>query len=321
MDEAIKLTILSPNQRTRWNNGHQQLRDDFADYSHLDMDQIGIGFHGIKEAKSFNVPRLFDEFGWPDVLMTYGLRYTAPFQGIKNTGIPKIHFACDLTEPKRKFPGTTDWYRRILDRDQYDYFFVHTMRVYDWLKRNGYADDTNMYWIPFGADQNRFMPWADKKHIHVSTMWSINEAAYPGRAAIDTALNELASHDRFIKVQTGKLFHARFAGALAASKMVVNTTSVYNSFNMKILEAMSSRCCLITEDWDDRPLMKEFVDMESIVLFDGTVDDMVNKIMMLLYNEEVMDKIATRAWEVANNNSNYVRAETFGKVVRSWMSQ
>ena len=90
----MKILLLSPNQINRYNWGHQLFRNSIG--RQTPVRYYGPGFKGYNPALSVK-EIIKHRCKWtPDVILTYGWRYSKDFKGLEEIdNIPKVHITVD----------------------------------------------------------------------------------------------------------------------------------------------------------------------------------------------------------------------------------
>lgn len=310
------ILFLSPDQRTRWNPGHQYFRDSISGVA--EVKYMGPNIEGWSPSLNELGNAVAACGTEPTCIMTYGLRYTIPFSGLGATSIPKVHFVCDLLPPiaGTGYGGTEQDYRALIERDKYDYFLVMTTRAGSVLINKFGIDADRIGFLPHGVETTRFNIPVENRTIDVSTGWSINDLIYPNRRAINDRLEKSDFKD-VLSVQTGKVYNEKFQRRLNQSKIVVNSVDRWKTLNMKFFEVMASGALLVTDHSPDadRVGLKRY---EHYVPYDS-VDNLVSQLRFYLANDHSRKKIAEHGQkEVLHHHSNSVRAHQLIAHLRHW---
>lgn len=291
----MKILMLSPNQITRWNPGHQQFRNAIGEQH--DVKYYGPGYTDhTKMHHNNHLPHILqyyhDWFEWrPDAIMTYGWRYTLPFSGLKECKIMKIHFVCDFTPAIPGWMGTRGSYMKMMRDHDYDLYFAMSYQVIQWFTENW--PRKKVLFLPFGVDEKVFKPLPIKKENDVYVGWSNHEAIYPLRGPVEAALRDESLHD--FKVLIKRVFGQGFVLAINRAKINLNTSNAFRTMNMKNFEVMACRSVLITErvqEMDDLG----FVEDSHYVSF-SNVRELLEKIHSLIDSPRVMGNIATLGYK------------------------
>ncbi len=106
----MNVLILSPNQISKYNWNHQLFRNEIGK-SH-NATYYGPGYPNYNSDLTVKeIIKLYYKKNKPDLIMTYGYRYSKSFKGIGEiTQIPHIHLTVDY------FPPTGKYNRRYYNR-------------------------------------------------------------------------------------------------------------------------------------------------------------------------------------------------------------
>lgn len=312
----MKILFLSPNQRTRWNPGHQHFRDEIGK-SH-DVFYYGAGFWTWEDFNmQVHVPTLLNELetshSWvPDVIMTYGLKYTWPFQGLGEVKkIPKIHFLCDFTPPCHGWPGTQVEYLQMLQRDKYNGIFVLSYQARDWFYQH--QPGMNVEYLPFGVDENYFKYDRQKRMFERDFFiaWSRHDAIYPYRPKIEQVVKKMEKRHGFSHL-IKRTFGEGFVDQIHKARIIPNTGNVFNTMNMKHFEVMACRGLLFTQGtrelWD-----LGYRDGVHCVMYTDE-EDFENKAAYYLSNPAHASRVRTAGYVMTlkrNTNAHRVQEMSF----------
>jgi len=117
----MKILLLNPNQIKKYNWGHQLFRNEIGKVH--DVVYYGEGFPNFDG--NLDTVEIVKKYGPFDLLMTYGLRYTLPFENIGKVKNPKCHIVIDLFPPHKGGykGGMYTKYKDFVERNKYDMFF------------------------------------------------------------------------------------------------------------------------------------------------------------------------------------------------------
>jgi len=311
----MKILFLSPNQRTRWNPGHQHFRDEIGVTN--DVKYYGPGYRDHQLLDKLNyIPRILEyyenEMNWiPDVIMTYGLRYTIPFIGFKKVKLPKIHFICDFTPfVPNKWPGTIGTYKAMLDSHEYDLHFSLSYQVMNWFAKNDRSKCIR--YLPFGVDEKVFYPKKLTKMWDVYVGWSNHDTLYPFRKPLQDELKNQATNG--LRVLIKRVFQQGFVETMNMSNIVLNTSNIFNTMNMKTFEVMACASLLLTEYTQELEDLG-YEDMIHYVSY-SNITECMEKIYMLLNNPEMMQDIADEGYRLTvSQNTNAHRVSKMMEMI------
>jgi glycosyltransferase involved in cell wall biosynthesis len=295
----MKILLLSPNQIHRYNWGHQLFRNEIG--KHLDVFYYGEGFPNFD--KNLNVSDIIKIYGPFDVLLTYGLRYTLPFQGIVDVKIPKFHIVIDLFPPHKGGykGGMYTTYKKFVETNKYDGFFYRQRCQSDYLKKIGCVVPT--FWLPFSVDIEVYKKLNLPKEFDVLTSSSQRKDVYPNRVAINRLVNKMK-----LKSIQKKVVHEKYINSINQSKICIISTNVFHSPNMKFTEFTSCGSFVLSdkpEDFDELG----FKDNYHLVIYKD-LKDLEDKIKYYLKNEKEREIIAKNGMNfVRRNHNNTVRSK------------
>jgi len=244
----MKILMLSPNQATRWNPGHNQWREAVG--KQHDVRYYGQGYKDFTIPGGLNhVPSILEFYRiarhWvPDVVMTYGYRYSTQFTGLREIKIPKVQIVCDFTRPIPNSPGTISYYYPWIKMQEFDVLFCMSYQVLRWFEKHD--PKQKIFYVPFGVDEKIFKPKTYEKgpKYYAYVGWSKHDAIYPLRTPVEKMLREeYTTEEVLIKRSFGKAFIENINRAL----LNLNTSNVYRTMNMKTFEVMACASCLVTE--------------------------------------------------------------------------
>ena len=141
-------SLPTTNSLNNWNSGHERFRASISKYA--DVVFVGPGF----DSRVYYDAALICEEVKPDVVATYGMKYSKQFTNLRQVRQPKVHFLCDYISGFRTWPGTLVEYDELLVEHQYDFFFCHTKGAQERL--NLRHPNVKSTVVPFGADIDYF---------------------------------------------------------------------------------------------------------------------------------------------------------------------
>lgn len=298
----MKILILAPNQKHRYNRGHQLFRDHLAMFS--ETYYVGPGYMVDRT----NIQEILNILPVkPDVIATYGLKYTLPFTGLGFVDIPKVHFVCDyLTPIPGVHVGYSAQYDRLLKRDGYDMLFVRNRRLFRHFVENGW-DKLQVPILPFSVDTEVFHPDIEKsKDTDLSVCWSEVDRVYPNRSALSEKADQLKKK---YSVKKGRFTGDAYVDVLQRSKVNANSFSHWSGINMRVFEAMACGAVCLTDRTDDLYALGNFEDGRHYVGYNSP-NDFQEKFEFLMGNPKVCNLIAKSGLEAVRKfHSDYVRAK------------
>lgn len=300
----MRILLLSPNQINRYNWGHQLFRDEIG--RQHDVVYYGEGYpnYGTTE-----VSKIIKAYGQFDLVLTYGLRYSMPFEGMGNIKVKKAHIVIDLfpPHPAGYVGGMHTRYKPFIHKNKYDIMFYRQRVQANYLKEIGCM--ALAYWLPFSVDINRYKK-LDLLKIHdIITSATTRSDIYPNRKKVNAILKKMK-----LRSVTGRIEHDAYIRSINQSKIAIISTNVFNSPNMKFTEFTSCGTFVLADkpaDFDELG----FKDGEHMVLYKD-LEDLQDKIRYYLKHEKERGEIAERGMNfVRENHNNSVRVEQFTKIM------
>jgi len=301
----MKILLLSPNQIGRYNWGHQLFRNEIE--KQADVLYYGPGYPNFND--KLTAPQILNEYGSFDLLLTYGLRYTLPFQKIGDVRIPKCHIIIDLfpPHPGGYKGGMYTRFKPFIEKNKYDLFLYRQRCQKDYLKEIGSTVPAT--WLPFSVDIDVYKKSKNLKIYDVMTSSSLRTDVYPNRVKVNKLVNKLG-----LKAVTKKVVHQRYINCINQTKICIISTNVFNSPNMKFTEFTSCGTFVLSDKPAD---MKElgFKDGEHLILYKN-MKDLNRKINYYLKNNKEREKIAKQGMEFTRkNHNNSVRVKQMIEVI------
>lgn len=303
----MKILLLSPNQIHRYNWGHQLFRNEIG--KHHDVIYYGDRYPNYN--KDVLATQLVSQYK-PDLVLTYGLRYSMPFQGLGEVNdVKKAHIVIDLfpPHPGGYVGGMHTRYKDFLQRNKYDIFFHRQGEQANYLKEIGFF--TPAYLLPFSVDTNVYRNLNLEKEYDVVVPATIRPDVYPNRNKVNSMVKRMG-----LRCLTGKkVWHNKYIQVINQSKIAVISTNVFNSPNMKFTEFTSCGAFVLTDkpaDWDELG----FKDGEHLVLY-TSIEDLKDKIKYFLKNDKERKQIAYNGMEfVRKTHNNTVRVKQFTDIIK-----
>jgi spore maturation protein CgeB len=300
----MRILLLSPNQIGRYNWGHQLFRNEIG--KHHNVLYWGSGFKGYDP--TIRVPKIVKSRGPFDLILTYGLRYTFPFEGIGEiTDIPKAHISVDY------FPdatgGTYERNKILFDRDKYDIYFGVVGYIVRNLILNGVT--SKAFLLPFSVDSNIYKKDPNvQKTVDVLASYTVRDETYPNRRKV----LEVLTRSNF-KCMFERVVHNNYVAAINRSKIVVTSNNKFSSLSLKYTEVLSCGTLLLADRPEDfREL--GYVDTKHLVLY-NSLEDLVNKVQYFLMDEKTRERIALQGMEfVRKRHTNAVRVKQMTDILQ-----
>lgn len=259
----MKILLLNPNQISRYNWGHQLFRNEIG--RQHDVVYYGPGFP--KFNKNFSVKEIIKnkyKKSSPDLIMTYGWRYSKDFQGMSEVDIPKAHIIVDYARP-HGIPKQDAFHRK----NGYDLLFAVTQRAHNLLVNN--TPEIPVRIIPFSVDINIYKKSNVPKQDIVLASFNSRKDVYPKRIQIRKALHEMN-----IRVAQKKVIHQGYINLINKCKISVTANNIFGSLSMKYTEVLACGGFLLA----DKPEDFEFAGFENnkhMVLY-TTIKDFKKKV-------------------------------------------
>jgi len=302
----MKILLLSPNQIGKYNWGHQLFRNEIG--KHHQVVYYGNGYPNFNN--KLIAPQIVDKYGPFDLLLTYGLRYTLPFENIGDVKIKKGHIVIDLfpPHPGGYKGGMHTRYKPFLERNKYDILFYRQGCQVEYLKKIGSTAPS--FWLPFSVDINIYKKLKTKKIYDVLTSSTKRNDVYPNRGKVNKMVGKLN-----LRAVMKKVVHQKYIDCINKSKICIISTNVFNSPNMKFTEFTSCGSFVLS----DRPAdMKElgFKDGEHIVIYKD-LNDLKKKIRYYLKHEKERELIAKNGMNFTRKyHNNILRVHQFTDSVK-----
>lgn len=290
----MKILFIGPNQRQRYNPGHQLFRDEIV------RQHEGSVFYGPKHPDyrgDVGVQELVEQYS-PDCIMTYNCKYTLPHtEGLEHVSgnILKVHFVEDY------FGGYLPSYRLMLRRQDYDLLFCRSRRVQRILKEEGWR--AKVVYCPYSVDDNVFKYDSRiVRHRDVVCAMSRVDKVYPLRPFVTNALREMNLKDPILK----RVFDAKYVSILNQTRIGVNVLSKFLVPNWKMFEIPAMGAALFTDPPENSDELG-FIDNYNCVFFE-TVDEFKKKVPAWLSIPENLERLAKQGYELIHHkHTNRVR--------------
>jgi hypothetical protein len=296
----MKILILNPNQIKRYNWGHQLFRNEIgkqADYALF----YGPGFPNFNPKLNVNqiIKRHFK--GMPDVIMTYGWRYSKDFKGlgsIKN--IAKVHITVDYVR-KKGFPKQNQMFKE----NKYDLVFAITQTAMKNQIDNKVCDKVRL--LPFSVDTNIYRNLNLPTENFILTSYSNRVDVYPNRNKVRQAIKEMG-----YKATNKRIIHNHYVNAINKCRIAVTSNNIFKSLSMRYTEVLACGGFLLADKPDDFTLLG-YENNKHLVLYDD-IKDLKEKVKYYMNpkNNKERVKIAKKGMKfVRKNHSCKVRAQEF----------
>jgi len=302
----MKILLLSPDQIKKYNWGHQLFRNEIG--RQTDVLYYGEGYPNFN--KKLTAPQIIKKYGPFDLLLTYGFRYTLPFQNIGDVKIKKAHIIIDLFPPhKNGYKGVMyKGYKPFIMANKYDLFLYRQRCQKEHLKEIG--STCNSEWLPFSVDTNIYKNLKLPKNYDVLTSATTRSDVYPNRGKVNKLVNKMG-----LKSMTKRIVHQTYIKAINQTKICIISTNVFNSPNMKFTEFTSCGSFVLS----DKPADMEelgFKDGEHFVLYKD-LNDLKDKIKYYLKHKKERELIAKNGMAFTRkNHNNILRVQQLLKIIK-----
>jgi len=279
----VRILLLSPNQIARYNWGHQLFRNEIG--KEHEVVYYGEGYKGWDP--NLSVSQIIRKFyvSSPDVLLTYGWRYSRPFQGFDRVNIPRVHIAVDYVGKKGSFKGTILPQGEFFERLKPAIVFGVTSLVVENLKQNNICD--KIFLLPFSVDTNIYKQIPDTtKVIDVLAAFTVRDDVYPNRSKVHRMLKGMKG----LRTLTKSVSQMKFIKAISASKITITSNNIYNSLSMRYTEVLSCGGFLLADKPEDFDRFG-YIDGKHLVLYKD-INDLRDKIQYYLKHDSEREHIA-----------------------------
>ena len=298
----MRILFLSPDQSNKYNRGHQLFRNEIgrqhkvvyygAGYPHFNANWSVQDIIKKKYGNSF-----------PDLVMTYGWRYSKDFQGLGALDIPKAHIVVDYGRPS----GIPKQNKFMRDNG-YDILFSITRNANRLLNEN--IPEIPNFIIPFSVDTNIYKPIPMKKEDIVLAAFNARVDIYPNRGKIQRALKQMG-----VRTITKKIVHQRLINAINRCKITVTSNNIFRSLSMRYTETLACGGFLLADEPEDLDLVG-LEDGKHLVIYNG-IKDFKKKIRFYMQNDSARDAICKQGMKfVRKNHSCEVRVQQMIDIIK-----
>ena len=235
----MRILILNPNQIKKYNWGHQLFRNEIG--RQHEVVYYGEGFSNFNG--EHNVERIIrDNYSKPpDIVMTYGGRYSLKYEGLGNLKIPKVHITVDYVREE----GIKIQNERIFNRNKYDLVFGITQYAISLLKKNKVCDKICI--LPFSVDINiyRHRPKI-KRESWILAAFTDRSDVYPNRTRVRKILKNAG-----LTVVKKRLIHQKLVGVINRCKITLTSNNIWKSLSMRYTETLACGGFLLADKPDD----------------------------------------------------------------------
>lgn len=300
----MRILFLSPNQINKYNWGHQLFRNEIG-RQHKVL-YYGSGFPEFQPKWSVQ-DIIKKKYGnsVPDLIMTYGWRYSKDFHGLGEIEVPKVHIVVDYGRPQGIHKQN-----KFIRNNKYDLLFSITQNANRLLNEN--IPEIPNFIIPFSVDINVYKPLKLKKEDMILAAFNARSDVYPKRGKIRRVLKKMG-----YKVITKKIIHRALINAINRCKITVTSNNVFKSLSMRYTETLACGGFLLA----DRPEDLDYVglkDGKHLVIYDGIEDFKLKvKYFMNPKHEKERNRIAKTGMNfVRNNHSCEIRVKQMTEIIQ-----
>ena len=303
----MKILLLSPNQIKRYNWGHQLFRNALS--KQHNVIYYGEGYKGYNS--KITVPDL-EKMYQPDIILTYGFKYTRPFKGlgkIRNT--PKVHIAVDYFPNKGRFKATLLEQNKFFARNKPDLVFGVVGQVVRNLRK--YKICNKIFLLPFSVNTDIYKRKNLPKTVDVLASFTTRETVYPNRKKVQRLVRSMG-----LNVFTDRITQKKLVNKINCSKIIITSNNIYSSLSMRYTEVLACGGFLLAdkpEDFDDLG----YINNRHLVLYKD-FKDLKKKILYYLPKKKLRQQIAKQGMEfVRKNHSNKIRVKKFTEIIECFL--
>ena len=197
--------------------------------------------------------------------------------------IPKVHIMGDYRG------HTVSTYNNFFKRYKFDLALSNADRIVNTLRETKLV--SNVEFLPWSIDTHVYKKIDIPKEIDVMAVFAARPDLYPLRSDIKQMLLQMP-----IKSRTKKTIYWDYINCINKSKMFVNKNSRWNDTEMRYFEVLACGTLFIT----DKPYNTDtygFEDGKHLVFYNGTLEDLKEKINYYLEHEEERESIASQGME------------------------
>jgi len=277
-----------------------------------------VYFHGwgydpawlnLTDEQRMSINYAFERYGKADVIISpYSMKWYTDYPDI-DKNVLKVHTAGDFYVGNKKFRR----YWKYLAYADHDVICSPTLLALDTLDK--YNIRGKKYFLPWGFDSYYHRNLCVAKDIDVSAFYNVKPlghalTVYPYRVKIQEMLHKMDG----LVVETRKHNFQDYVEKINQSKIFINCNAGYKFVNPRVNEVMSCGTFLLT-DRNDEFQQIGYEDGKHLVLFDN-LDDLRDKILYYLENEDEREEIATNGMTfVRSNFSNRHRVKRLKEII------
>lgn len=295
------ILMLGPNQIARFNWGHQLFRNEIG----RQHDVVYYGGRYPKYNSKLRATGIIKKHckRKPDAILTYGWRYTLPFEGIDEVeDVLKIHIAVDYVNNPSK-------YNNLLQKHGgYDIVFGITGKAIRSMEEHKACE--KVYLLPFSVDTNIYKKMKIPKIHDVLASYNDRKDIYPGRQELRVILKKLGG----IKVETKRITHNAMVRTINRSKISITYNNIHRSLSLKYTENLACGTFFLADMPEDLDVLG-FKDGKHLVIYNG-FEDFRDKVKYYLKHEIERERIARYGMKfVRKNHSCKTRVQEFTKII------
>jgi len=301
----MKILILNPNQIQRYNWGHQLFRNEIAkqyDYALF----YGPGFPNFNP--KLNVQQIINRHfkGTPDIILTYGWRYSKDFQGLgKIKNIAKVHITVDYVR-EHGFPKQN----KMFKKNNYDLVFAITQTAMKNQVDNNVCDKIRL--LPFSADTNIYKNLNLPTENFVLSSFTSRPDIYPNRGKVRRAIKTMG-----YGATSKRIIHHNYVRAINRCRIALTSNNMFKSLSMRYTEVLACGGFLLADKPNDFDLLG-FENNKHLVLYKG-MNDLKEKVHYYMNpkNNAERKRIANQGMKfVRKNHSCKKRASEFLDIIK-----
>jgi glycosyltransferase involved in cell wall biosynthesis len=283
----MKILLLSPNQIGRYNWGHQLFRNEIG--RQHDVVYYGRGYSGFNEKLSAKqiIKKKYKNSN-PDLIITYGWRYSKEFNGLGLINIPKVHITVDYGRPAG-IPKQNKFFKE----NKYDLVFGITSNAIRLLEENKVCDKIRM--LPFSVDTNIYKKNKLKKEDIILASFTARKDIYPNRSVVRKSLKKAG-----FRLITKRVIHQALINAINKCKITVTSNNIFKSLSMRYTETLACGGFLLADRPEDLTKLG-FVDGEHLVIY-KTPKDLVRKAKYYMEHDKERERIARNGMDFVRKN-------------------
>ncbi len=275
--------------------------------SYAEVYPFGKNYNNY-EYRRVNITDKIESIGGVDVILLSVAWSIVWPECFKKSKALKVSIATEFYEGGNR----DEVYKRHYRDLEFDIVFGHGTSVVEYLEKLGFCKW--QYCLPFGVDTEVFRKDGTKKIIDVLATYN-TKAKISGVWVYREKIQEmLAKEMYYITSGVGKVPFKDLAEITNMSRIVVNTSSIYNFVNPRVTETLACGSFLLTTYCDD--LIKfGYKDGEHLVTFEN-MKDFRNKVLYFLKHDKEREEIAENGMKfVRANYSNVKRVETMFDII------